>query len=114
MERGFAVHTLESAELALQYLEAGSSVDLLFTDINLPGEMDGVALAERARKLKPHLPVVYASGRWGVLEQLRGLPNSVVLPKPYTMTRACEAVDGLLDGAAVEAGSPPQWQTQPA
>jgi CheY-like chemotaxis protein len=112
MDRGFAVHTLESAELALQYLEAGSAVDLLFTDINLPGAMDGVALAEQARKLKPHLPVVYASG---VLEQLRNVPNSAVLPKPYSMSRACETVDGLLDGAAASApDTSPQWQAQPA
>ena len=56
-------------KLACNTSKTARAVDLLFTDINLPGEMDGVGLAERARKLEPQLPVVYASGRWGMLEQ---------------------------------------------
>ena len=43
-------------------------VDVLFTDINLPGGMDGVVLARRARELLPELPVVYASGRVNMLD----------------------------------------------
>lgn len=100
-DRGFTVHSMTTAEEALQYLAAGSAVDLLFTDINLPG-MDGALLAARMRELLPDLPVVYASGRWGLLEELRDLPRSAVLPKPYSVTRACTAVMQLVGDAAAE------------
>src|ERR1700689_4234384 len=61
-EQGFAVQTVSNAADALECL-ASAQVDVLFTDINLPGGMDGTALAWRARELNPHLPVVYASAR---------------------------------------------------
>src|SRR5579872_2369799 len=61
-EQGFCVHTADNGIEALRQLAAGP-VDVLFTDINLPGGMDGTALARRARELIPDLPVVYASGR---------------------------------------------------
>ena len=71
----------------------------MFTDINLPGGMDGAALAQHVRAMRPDLPVVFASGRWALLEQLKAFPNSVILQKPYSLTKACEAVEGLLEMA---------------
>ena len=61
-ELGFAVHTVSNARDALRHL-ASAPVDVLFTDINLPGGMDGAALARRARDMMPELGVVYASAR---------------------------------------------------
>jgi CheY-like chemotaxis protein len=58
-------------------------VDVLFTDINLPGSMDGAALARRARELLPDLPVVYASARMSMLDPSARVPDSVFVPKPY-------------------------------
>ncbi|MES1155075.1 MAG: response regulator, partial [Pseudorhodoplanes sp.] len=49
-----------------------------------------------ARDMRPGLPVVFASGRWSRLEQLQSVPNSVILQKPYSLTRACEAVSSLV------------------
>lgn len=95
-EHGFSVHSVSNASEALAHLSTGSRVDILFTDINLPGELDGAALAERARGLFPDLPVIYASGRWGRLEELRSLPLSVTLQKPYSPARACAAVEVLI------------------
>jgi CheY-like chemotaxis protein len=40
-ERGFSVHAVENGEAALEYLQSGAQVDVLFTDINMPGEIDG-------------------------------------------------------------------------
>jgi CheY-like chemotaxis protein len=60
-------------------------IDVLLTDINLPGGMDGMALARRARQLRPDLAVIYASAR-AVLKQEARVPGSVVLPKPYEPT----------------------------
>jgi CheY-like chemotaxis protein len=99
MDHGYAVHAVASAEEALAHLSAGAPVDILFTDINLPGDMDGAMLAEEARRAVPLLPVIYASGRWTLLEKLRAQPLSAILQKPYSPARACEAVQGLLDAA---------------
>jgi CheY-like chemotaxis protein len=93
---GFTVHAVASGEEALRYLSSGSAVDVLFTDINLAGEMDGSALARRARMLRPDLPIVFASGRWNVLEQLRDVPRSIVLPKPYSPLHALSVVQRLM------------------
>src|SRR6201996_7913903 len=65
VEQGFVVQTASNAADALECLSS-EPVDVLFTDINLPGGMDGAALARRARELRPHLPVVYASA-WATL-----------------------------------------------
>jgi CheY-like chemotaxis protein len=96
IDHGFAVHAVDNATDALQHIESSQPVDVLFTDINLPGEIDGAVLAQKARDLRPDLPVVFASGRWGLLERLSAVPNSVILQKPYSLTRACEAVTSLL------------------
>ena len=61
-EQGFDVQSVTNAADALGHL-ASDTVDVLFTDINLPGKMDGAALARRARELLPNLPVIYASAR---------------------------------------------------
>src|SRR5271170_5767314 len=81
-EQGFAVQTVTNAADALVHL-ATVPVDVLFTDINLPGGMDGAALARRAREMWPHLPVVYASARATLLKQDARVPGSIVVPKPY-------------------------------
>jgi DNA-binding response OmpR family regulator len=81
-EQGFAVQTATNAADALRHL-ASVPVDILFTDINLLGDMDGAALARRAREMRPQLPVVYASARATLLKQDARVPGSVVVPKPY-------------------------------
>ena len=96
IDNGYSVHAAANASEAMVHLTGPGSVDVLFTDINLPGEMDGAELAARARNVRPALPVVFASGRWGLLNKLTQFPNSVSLRKPYSLTQACDAVEDLL------------------
>jgi CheY-like chemotaxis protein len=99
-EHGFGVRMAVCADEALAYLESGAPADVLFTDINLPGGMDGASLVATARRMRPGLPVIYASGRWNLIEKLRGEAGSVVLPKPYSPARACSAVGKPADAEA--------------
>jgi CheY-like chemotaxis protein len=48
------VHAVEDGEAALRYLKSGAEVDVLFTDINLAGRMDGSMLAREARAQRPN------------------------------------------------------------
>jgi DNA-binding response OmpR family regulator len=81
-EQGFAVQTAANATDALGHLTS-DQVDILFTDINLPGGMDGAALARRAREMLPNLPVVYASARATMLAPDARVPGAIIVPKPY-------------------------------
>ncbi|MEA2952700.1 MAG: hypothetical protein QOJ96_2220 [Alphaproteobacteria bacterium] len=82
-EQGFQVHVAGNAAEALRHIESNAVVDVLFTDIHLPGGMDGATLAERVRELRPGLPIVYASGRWRPSLGPGLLSRSIFLPKPY-------------------------------
>jgi CheY-like chemotaxis protein len=79
---GFAVEVVSNARDALRCL-ASAAVDVLFTDINLPGGMDGAALARQARQLLPRLPVIYASARVPMLEPEARVRGGVFVRKPY-------------------------------
>jgi len=96
-EQGFAVDSVTNAADALWRITR-APVDVLLTDINLPGGMDGTALARRARELRPEVAVIYASARAATLKHEARVPGSVVLPKPYE-----PAVLGRLLAAAVRA-----------
>ena len=82
-EHGFIVHESATASDALNFLTSGAEVDVLFTDINLPGGMDGRELARKARQLRPDLPIVYASGHYQLTDMGALVPRSVFLSKPY-------------------------------
>jgi len=96
-ERGFAVHEVTNAEVALAHLDSGRPADLLFTDVNLPGGMDGAKLAREVRRRRPELPVIYASGRvrWPDIAPL--VPRSVFLPKPFDQEDICRLLTRLTE-----------------
>jgi DNA-binding response OmpR family regulator len=85
---GFNVRHAETADAAWRYLQSGE-IDVLFTDINLPGDMDGAELAARARDLRPELPIVYASGRYASSALGALVPRSVFINKPYDLSEVC-------------------------
>ncbi len=87
-EQGFGVMLVSNAAEALSHIASGAQVDALFTDIDLPGAMDGSELATRVRLLRPDLPIVYASGHWRPTDKDRLVPRSVFLAKPYSLRDA--------------------------
>jgi CheY-like chemotaxis protein len=83
-DQGFDVHAAPDAGDALRYLLSGAEVDVLFTDIDLGGGMDGAALAQLAREMRPQLPVVYTSGRRAP-DDIAKVAGAAFLPKPYSL-----------------------------
>jgi CheY-like chemotaxis protein len=88
-EVGYHVLQSETADEAIQLL-AGQHVDLLLTDIRLPGILDGWALAEQARKRTPQLHVIYATAYSS--EKPRPVANSTIIQKPYRLPDIVAAV----------------------
>ncbi len=77
---GYVVVDVRSGDEAFALL-GGTAVDILLTDINMPGTLDGWALAQRSRELRPVIAVIYASSERPDLN--RQVPDSVFVPKPY-------------------------------
>jgi len=94
-EGGFNVHAVPDGEGALRYIESGSQVDVLFTDINLAGRMDGSMLAQQVRARRPELPVVYCSGRFSPSALAPPVSRSVFVKKPYDLTDICTLLTRL-------------------
>jgi DNA-binding response OmpR family regulator len=96
-EQGFRVLAVSNAAEALRALRS-DAVDVLFTDINLPGDMDGAALARRAREMQPQLPVVYASARSNALNPVDRVPGSSFVAKPYEPSVVGRLLTAALEG----------------
>ncbi|MEA1674997.1 ATP-binding protein [Nitrospirillum sp. BR 11163] len=92
MERGFTVVQASRADQALALLQDGDAIDILFSDIVMPGGMNGVELAKVARLLRPDLAVLLTTG---YAENLPPLEGMRLLPKPYRMEQLLDVLDTL-------------------
>ena len=95
LEEGYRVLTASDADEAEGIL-AREHVDLLFTDIDLARNTNGIALARRARRHLPNLPVVYTSGGRGHLSQADAVTQSVFVPKPYRLSHLVALANEIL------------------
>ena len=93
-DEGFTVIRAMTAEAALNILEGPASVDILFTDIRLPGPMNGWRLAEKARQLRGDLPVVYATGYTD--ENPTGIDRRCFFLKPYRIASVIKTIRDLV------------------
>ena len=104
---GYRVEEAANGPEALRAWPAvGAEVDVLFTDMVMPGSMDGRELAAQLRALKPGLKVIISSGYSTELAKVRTEPEPGVfyLPKPHQMPALAAALRRCLDG---EAALPP-------
>ena len=72
----------------------------LVTDINLRGKMDGWEVAQHAREIDPEFPVVYTSGTAAADWASKGVPNSIMLSKPFAPAQLLTAVSNFLNNGA--------------
>jgi PAS domain S-box-containing protein len=92
---GYRVLQVESAAAALQQLASGETVDLVFTDVVMPGELDGLALARRIKETYPDIAVLLTSGYARSANTLEaGFP---IVRKPYQVSTLARAVREALD-----------------
>jgi PAS domain S-box-containing protein len=98
---GYAVLAASSGEQALALLDQHPDVDLLFSDVIMPGGMNGLQLVERALAKRPDLPVLLTTGYMDEIPG-KGARNSPleVLPKPYQHTALLQRVRASLEKKA--------------
>jgi PAS domain S-box-containing protein len=89
---GYIVNRVADAEAALREIER-DTVDLVFSDIVMPGQMDGLGLARRLKEIRPDLPVLLATGYSDAAANVRG--DFSILRKPYEIHQLSEAIAKL-------------------
>jgi PAS domain S-box-containing protein len=99
---GYRILQAGDGRAALALLETEPAIDLLFTDVVLPGGMNGPEIARRALLRRPALKVLYTSGYTGnAIQQLDALATPVrLITKPYPIEELAQVVRALLDGGA--------------
>jgi len=98
---GYRVEQAASAEAALARLDSDPAIDLLLTDIVMPGKLDGAALALRVSERWPALKIVCMSGFPAAREpdHAEVTQDFPFLSKPYTQATLATLIRTVLDGA---------------
>ncbi len=94
-DEGYDVLEAESGDAALVLLQADQGIAMLLTDIQLPGSLDGEALATTARAERPELPVLFMTGRPDPRRASQATMRNRYIAKPYTLADICRAVNEL-------------------
>ncbi|UIJ30455.1 PAS domain-containing protein [Cereibacter azotoformans] len=95
---GYAVLQARDADRALTIVESGARIDLLFTDVVMPGQLNSRQLAEKARMLRPGLPVLFTSGytQNSIVHGGRLDSGVHLLSKPYTQEALARKIREVL------------------
>jgi DNA-binding response OmpR family regulator len=97
-EAGFEPAIAASGEEAVTLLKGGrGTYRALVTDIGLRGRIDGWEVARQAREIDPGFPIVYVSGASAADWASKGVPDSVMLAKPFAPAQLVTAVANLLN-----------------
>ncbi|MFG3598260.1 response regulator [Bradyrhizobium sp. RDI18] len=97
-EGGFETDILSSAEEALTLFKSGrKNYKALVTDVSLKGSLSGWEVARQIREKVPALPVIYMTGAAADEWTSQGVPNSILLQKPFAPAQLVTAVSILLN-----------------
>jgi len=97
MSLGYKVMNASNGFEAISLLEQAENLDLLFTDIMMPGGMNGCQLADHAKELRPALPILFVSGFSADASAQRG---THLLSKPFRLGDLARKIRQVLDLAA--------------
>lgn len=96
-DAGHQVVEAGTGDAAVVLLEEHFGFDVLVTDINMPGRLDGIGLAKRFRALHMHRPILYVTGRPSALRDTPLQPKlDAVLLKPLGLLKLVATVDAML------------------
>lgn len=99
-EGGFETEILSSGEEALTLFKGGDKpYKALVTDVNLKGRLSGWDVARQVREKDPAFPVIYMTGAAADQWASQGVPNSILLQKPFAPAQLVTAVSQLLNSA---------------
>jgi DNA-binding response OmpR family regulator len=103
-EAGFGVYYVSVGSDAIKALdEKNSEISGVITDIRLEGPVDGWAIGRHARQLTPHIAVVYMSGDSAQDHTVQGVPDSIMLQKPFAAAQVVTAISTLLNAMPPQA-----------
>lgn len=97
---GYEVLEAGAGAPALDILHSDQTVDLLFTDLLMPGGMSGFELVRRARELQPHLKVLLTTGYAAEAESMIANIKDPILKKPYKKQQLAQSLRDVLERAA--------------
>jgi CheY-like chemotaxis protein len=97
-ELGYGTTRVASAEAALGALANRRSVDIVFSDVMMPG-MNGVELAQEIRRRRPNLPVLLTSGYAEAAQRNAGAQKIKIIPKPYRIDELRDALAAVRQDA---------------
>jgi CheY-like chemotaxis protein len=93
---GFIVYEAENAADAIRSLELHDEIRLIFTDINMPGSMDGLALAHYVRGRWPPVKIIVTSGYMKIRDSNLLPPGALFVEKPYHPKNIAEKMNALV------------------
>ncbi len=98
-QMGYRVTVASSGPAALEIIRQQPAIDLLFTDVVMPGGMSGRELGDAARRLRPDLKILYTSGysEQAIVHHGRLEPGVKLLSKPYRRADLAQKVRHVLD-----------------
>ncbi len=102
-EGGYKTSAASTGKAAIATLEASPEIRALVTDVNLGNAITGWDVARRARELAPDLPVLYATSVSMAEWSVNGVPNSVLIAKPYVPAQIITAISQLLNAVGAQA-----------
>jgi len=95
---GYQLLEAENSTSALKYLETNNQIDLMFSDISMPGEMNGLDLAEYINPRIPSLKILLTTGMESRLETDRKIEIKFpLLRKPYSIEKLARSIRSMLD-----------------
>jgi CheY-like chemotaxis protein len=99
-EAGYRVLEAEDGPQGLRILQSGERVDLLVTDVGLPGGMNGRPVADAARVVRPHLKVLFITGYAENVVVANGQldPGMQIVTKPFAVELLGNKIREIIDG----------------
>jgi len=94
---GYEVTSVNSADEALEVLDQGQEFEVLFTDIKMPGSMDGLGLAVEVKKRFPNIIILFTSGLTALSDEELITLSAHFISKPYLRKELADKLGAIIN-----------------